>query len=127
MDLNPKQVHERLKAKGLIFLYHANTTRTSKTFLTKGGMLSREFVEKNELDQTPQKSDDNDKRHGIWDYIFLDAIHVSNYFQNYNFYGPVLFIFNVDVLLKDEIQAVLISKRNPIYWTENDTDETKYY
>ncbi len=127
MEFEPLEVYKRLKGKGLNFLFHANTTRTSKTFLSNGALLSRAYVENNDLDQTPQKSDCKDKRHNIWDYIFLDAIHISNYFGNYNFYGPILFIFNIDVLLQDEIIAVKISQRNPINWRDDDNDEDKYY
>lgn len=127
MDLNSKLVHKVLKRKGLLYLYHANTVKTSKTFIKNGALLSRKYIEQNGLEQTPQKSDNIDKKYEIWNYIFLDAINISSYFRNYNYYGPVLFIFNIDLLLEDSIPTVRISKKNPIHWTDSDKIEDRYY
>lgn len=58
VDLNAKEVHQILKTKGVTHLHHANTVTTSKSFLENKSLLSREFVERENLFQTGQNSDD---------------------------------------------------------------------
>ena len=127
MDIPASEVYEILKDKEVKGLYHANTVRTSKTFLEQGGILSRKRVEDLSLVQTPQKSDEIDKKYNIWNDIFLDAINISKYFSNYNKYGPILFLFSLDLLKNEKIKTVRITRKNPIYWNDEDKTEDRYF
>ena len=53
-------------------LYHTNTVETSLSFLKNGGLLSRGLCEEMGLPQTPQITDDTDRRDGIYFDIFLN-------------------------------------------------------
>lgn len=84
------------------------------------------YVEKKGLFQTTQSSDEIDKKHDVWDDIFIDTVDLHGHFPRQNLYGPVLFKFTTDFLLKDEVD-IWITKNNPIYWNENTTNEEKYF
>ncbi|MBK9672793.1 MAG: hypothetical protein IPP56_14685 [Bacteroidetes bacterium] len=127
MDLIAEEIYDILIEKEVKALYHANSVRTSKTFLQQGGLLSRKYVEDNKLVQTIQKSDDKDKIFNIWDDIFLDAINISRYFTQYNVYGPILFAFRLDLLKNKEVKTVRITKRNPLYWREGEGNVERYF
>jgi len=98
--LRSKKIREPIGSR----LFHANTVRTSKTFIEHGAILSRKYIEDHELNQTPQKSDQIDKKFEIWDLIF-----------------------SLDLLQKVSIPSVRITRKNPIYWRDEDTEEMKYY
>lgn len=112
-------------------LYHANSVTTSCTFLKQGGLVSRSFVENHNLSQTRQGSDLIDKKYGIWDRIFVDHVNIhyrAGRKKGPNQYGPVLFIFDLDVLrglLKDS--EVFVTKMNPIYWRENQSNKERWF
>lgn len=53
--LPSKEVYRILREKGLQYLYHANTVATSLTFIKQNALLSRHYVEANNLVQTWQK------------------------------------------------------------------------
>ena len=127
MKFNAHEIYDSLKAKGVKGLFHANTVRTSKTFLEQGGLLSRKYIEDNGLIQTPQKSDEIDKKFNIWNDIFFDAINISKYYDRYNLYGPVLFCFNLDMLKLDNQIIVQVSKKNPMHWNDEDKIEDRYF
>src|SRR5688572_13876350 len=91
--IEAKQLFELLKEKGVEFLHHANTVKTSLSFIEKKALLSRSYIETNELVQTPQYTDDKDKKLNIWDSIFLDGWDLHKPF-GINFYGPVLFVMD---------------------------------
>jgi len=126
-ELNSATVYEILRAKGLNYFYHANTVKTSLNFIDSLALLSRGYIEENELEQTPQSSDDKDKVFGIWDYIFLDSNDLASYFSKPNKYGPILFAFGNELLLDDNIPTIRITKINPCYWTEELTDADRYF
>lgn len=104
-----------LYSKGIKHLYHANTVTTASTFLELGGLLSRQQVEEQGLKQTKQYTDRDDKKYGIWNDIFFDFVDIHDRACNYNQYGPILFVFNVDVLSQCESE-ILITKKNPTKW-----------
>ena len=126
MQLNNQELHKFLSEKGICSLYHANSVATSITYITQNGLLSRGFVEANGLFQTPQSSDDIDQRFGVWNDIFLDTTDLHKHFKRQNFYGPVSFQFSIDFLIKENYE-IWITKDNPIRWTEEMTDNERYF
>lgn len=126
MRLNNQELHNALTEKGIRYLYHANTVATSITFLEYNGLMSRGAIEEKELHQTDQSSDELDKVFNVWNDIFLDTVDLHGYFPRQNLYGPVLFEFDVDLVLNEDYE-IWITKNNPIYWETDYTDEDKYF
>lgn len=125
--LSAKQLYSILKEKKVEFLYHANTVGTSVTFIENRALLSRDFIETNDLYQTEQKSDKEDKKFDVWDHIFLDGADLHKKYNRANKYGPVLFRMNLELLISPSIQEVYITKSNPWYWNSSTTLENKFY
>jgi Zn-finger nucleic acid-binding protein len=126
-DLNKNDLHEVLSRKGIQNLFHANTVSTSITFLNEKNLLSRKYVEDNNLFQTKQYTDEKDKKFGIWDDIFLDAMDIHTVFNRHNKYGPFLFSFNLDLLKSDLIHTIRITKMNPSRWKQQHLEKDRYY
>lgn len=126
-DLDAKEVYKILLEKGITYFHHANTIRTSITYLKEGALLSRGYIEAEALYQTLQESDAIDKKYGIWNHLFLDALDLGGYFGKPNVYGPVLFKFDMKLLLSEQIPTIRISKQNPHYWREGDCLNSRYY
>lgn len=95
---------------------------TSLSFISEGGLLSRGEVEKRGLKQTPQPSDADDKIYNIWNDIFFDSCDVHKTVKNANKYGPVCFVFSVDLLDDISLSPVRITKSNPYNWEKNNSD-----
>jgi hypothetical protein len=109
-------------------LYHANTVLTASTFLSRGALLSRDFVERHGLAQTPQKSDCKDKEYGVWDCIFLDRKDLHTRYRRRNGYGPVLFKFDLDILLRlPPGSEVLFTRSNPAHWEDDRPENERYF
>jgi hypothetical protein len=126
-DLNPAELYNFLKEKKILELYHANTVATSLLYLEQKSLLSRQFVEENNLCQTLQYTDEKDKALGIYDNIFLDIVDIHSYLSRPNFYGPFLFIFDIEILVSGIIEAVRITKKNPANWDPVGRTEDWYY
>jgi hypothetical protein len=126
MKLNKQKVVEILRSKGVSHLYHANSVKTSCTFIQQGGLLSRGAVESKGLVQTSQESDELDKKYGVWNDIFLDSVDLHERFNRNNKYGPVLFKFNLNLLTDDSTPPIWITKNNPMFWNGDETDEVRY-
>ncbi|HAN93277.1 MAG TPA: hypothetical protein DCQ33_14530 [Nitrospira sp.] len=122
-------VHAVLKKAGATHLHHANSVLTSATFLRQGGLVSRHFAEQNRLPQTPQPmSDQIDKRYRIWDGIFLDHVNIHRRAKRRNKYGPVLFEFGLDSLLKLPTGSTVgVTKLNPIYWRDAQQPSDRWF
>ncbi|CRL59012.1 hypothetical protein [Proteus penneri] len=126
MKLNNSVLHEILNQKGILHFYHANTVATSITFIEQGGLLARGDVERENLIQTIQVSDDDDKLFDVWDDVFIDIVDLHGFFPRQNLYGPILFKFNIDLLLDDNLN-IYVTKNNPIYWNLQLSEEEKYF
>ncbi|MGV4413909.1 hypothetical protein [Chryseobacterium sp. T1] len=126
MKLNNKELHDFFLSKDILALYHANTVTTSITFLKEKGLLSRGAVEDLGLVQTYQKSDDADKIVNVWNDVFLDTIDLHTHFKRQNFYGPILFEFDISLILDDSYD-IWITKDNPMYWDEDTPNEDRYF
>jgi hypothetical protein len=127
MELNSKEIHKSLKSKNINTLHHANTVQTACIFLQNGRLLSRGTVDERRIEQTAQKSDAIDLKYGIWYDIFLDSVDIHERAGRRNLYGPVLFRFNLDVLLENWLPSVWITKKNPTLWKDSDTHSDRYF
>lgn len=112
-------------------LYHANSVTTSSTFIEQGGLLSRGYVENNKFAQSRQLSDEIDKKYGIWHCIFVDHVDIharAGRKKGPNQYGPVLFVLDFDVLCRlPEGSEVFVTKMNPIYWRDNQSNSERWF
>ena len=84
------------------------------------------MVESHGLNQTPQSSDEIDKKYDVWDRIFLDVFDLHEYFHRENRYGPVCFVLDVALLLDEKLPNIQITTNNPIYW-KGKNNQTNYY
>lgn len=76
--------------------------------------------------QSPQSSDNDDKKFNVWNDIFLDTVDPHEYMRRQNRYGPVLFKFSIDFLIETDLE-IWITKNNPIYWTDLTIQAEKYF
>lgn len=131
MLLNGKEVHDVLVRKGVTYLHHANTVRTSCSFLKLKGLASRGCVEMMSLDQTPQLTDQIDKRYGIWNDVFTDGVDVhrrGGRKKGANHYGPVLFKLPLSVLRAlPPGSSVMVTRKNPYNWHDGEPDSARYF
>lgn len=118
-----------LNLKGVAAFYHANSVKTSCTFLEHGALLSRAHVEDHHLSQTPQNSDELDKAYGIWNDVFLDGVDIHARARSNNHYGPVLFVLDVESVLQDpNLEGTLrITRVNPIHWSNGQSESDRYF
>jgi hypothetical protein len=127
MELNAKEVYEVLREKGVENLYHANTVRTSCTFLSHSRLMGRGIGEERSLPQTSQPSDEKDKRYGLWYDIFLDSVAVHRRSGQRNYYSPVLFVLDLGLLQCDWLASMWVTKSNPGKWTDDTPLEQRYF
>lgn len=121
-----REIKEILLKKGVKYLYHANTVETSLSFLKNGGLLSRGFCEDMGFPQTRQYTDKTDKDYNIYNDIFFDSKEIQC-ITGINYYGPVLFVYNIDVLDSVKEGNIRITKLNPIRWKKTDSDSKHYF
>lgn len=125
--LSSQKLYHILKEKNVEFLHHANTVSTSITFIENNALLSRSYVELNDLHQINQKSDNKDKELEVWDHVFLDGEDLHKSYSRANKYGPVLFRISIDVLKDPDFSEIYITKTNPWYWNDDTEIERKFY
>jgi hypothetical protein len=126
------EVYDVLKQIGATHLHHANSVITSCTFLEQGGLLSRGLVDDHGLKQTPQPSSDEiDKKFGIWHSIFVDHVDIHDRAgrkKGPNYYGPVLFVFGLDILAGLPAGTdIQVTKRNPVHWLDGEPVSDRYF
>lgn len=126
MRLDNEELFNFFQSKDFQVLYHANTTQTSISYFNQNGLLSRGAVENLGLSQTKQSSDEADKILNVWNDIFLDSTDLHSFFGRQNYYGPVLFEFDVS-LVRNTNYEIWITKNNPIYWNNDTTLEERYF
>lgn len=126
MKIDNLRLHQFFTERNIMHFHHANSLATASSFIRENGLLSRGCIEEKGLFQTEQSSDEIDKKYDVWDDVFVDTVDLHGYFPRQNLYGPVLFRFSIDILLKDEID-IWITKNNPIYWNQSTTNEEKYF
>ncbi len=116
MELPSIEVLRVFREKGVPWLRHANTVRTTCTFLEHAHIMARGVVHERSLGQTAQRSDRGDRRLGIWYDLFFDAADIHVRYRRRNLYGPVLLNFDLVLLEQDWLPFVWVTKTNPIYW-----------
>jgi hypothetical protein len=126
-EIPSKALFEMLTKKGVTYLYHANTVATSLSFFSAGALISRHEAETNGLQQSFQKSDGHDKKHDVWDFVYLDGTDHHRIYSQSNFYGPVLFRMKLEMLNSPKFPTVFIMKYNPMNWNDKMTLEDKFY
>src|SRR5262249_31053012 len=126
--MNGRDVYRVLQAKGVYTLHHANSVTTSCTFLRIGGLASRGYVEDSHLAQTPQYSDDADKRLGLWYHVFTDGVDIHARGSIRNNYGPVLFMLPLTILQQlPPGTDVLVTRKNPARWQSGESAADRYF
>ena len=113
MDLPSAQVIDILAAKGVEQIHHANSVLTSSQFLRKASLLSRGTVARRRLFQTPQKSDELDRKFSLWFDVFTDSVDIHDRARTANLYGPVLFVLGLEQLRKMYKGRLWVTKLNP--------------
>ncbi len=121
MDLAAGKAHDVLTEQGVENLYHANTVTTACQFLRAKSLLSRGSLEGRGLRQTSQQSDDLDKRYSIWFDVFLDSVDIHERASTENHYGPVLFVFDTELMMR--AGRVWVTRLNPTKWADKSRAE----
>lgn len=123
MDIPSKHVFEALQQKGVGEIHHANSVVTACQFLRSKSLISRGTVERLGVKQTPQSSDQLDKRYGIWFDTFADTVDIHARARRTNAYGPVLFVLDAVIIEKTYTGRVWVTKLNPTKWANKSDDE----
>lgn len=92
-----------LLEKRNVYLYHACQYQDFCTYLTLGGIPSRQCMEQTQLSLTPFTTDNTDKKNGVWDKVFFNLDDFGRTFAKGggatpNTYGPILFRFEPTAL-----------------------------
>ena len=116
MHLPSSHVFETLRDKGVTELHHANSVATACQFIRRRSLLSRGSVERLGITQTPQISDDADKRYSIWFDVFLDSVDIHKRASRANIYGPVLFVLDIGIIDRNSTGKIWVTKLNPTKW-----------
>lgn len=127
MTITTSQIKQILIEKDIQYLYHANTVATAVTFLNNRGLLSRGAVEERGLSQTPQESDESDKTLGVFYDIFFDSDDIHVRANDLNKYGPVTFVYSIDVLDSIPHYVVKVTRDNPIQWDKTMPEPERYF
>jgi len=116
MDIPSKHVFDALDSEGITEIYHANSVATACLFLRTKSLLSRGSVERRGLSQTPQHSDDVDRRYSIWFDVFADTVDIHHRARRANAYGPVTFVLDAELIKKAHTGRLWVTKLNPTKW-----------
>lgn len=126
MDIPSAHVFESLFEKDVTHLHHANSVATACHFIRSLSLLSRGSVERLGLAQTPQASDKADRRYSIWYDVFLDSVDIHRRASCANVYGPVMFVFDLNIINKNGTGRIWVTKMNPTKW-EGKADEHRWF
>jgi len=82
-----------------VSLFHACQFIEFHSYLTVGGIPSHDCLERQRLKYNPLVTDDNDRRNGVWDKVFVNLQDYGEIFSRGkdgtpNAYGPILFKIN---------------------------------
>lgn len=127
MPITVPEIKQILIDKEIEYLYHANSVATSVTFLEQGGLLSRGAVEERGLFQTEQQTDELDQQLNIYYDLFFDSVDIHVWANDLNSYGPITFVYSIDILDTLHDNIVKITRDNPIRWSTLMTEEERYF
>ena len=116
MHIPSAHVYEALRDKGVEQLHHANSVVTACQFIRSKSLLSRGTVDRMGITQTPQGSDEIDRRYSIWFDVFMDSVDIHHRARRANVYGPVLFVFDLKLIDRNGTGRLWITKLNPTKW-----------
>lgn len=116
MDMPSSHVFETLSEMGVAQLHHANSVVTACQFLRSRALLSRGTVERRGVIQTPQGSDESDRRYSVWFDVFLDSVDIHHRAGRANVYGPALFVLDINVINRAGTGRLWVTKLNPTKW-----------
>ena len=122
-----RNIKHILLEKGVTHLYHANTVATACTFIENNGLLSRGAVDDLGLYQTSKATDGSDKDCDVFADIFFDSVDIHQRSKRINNYGPVVFVYSIDILDVLPPDCIRVTKDNPMCWTRSMADEDKYF
>lgn len=115
--MEQNQIVEVLKHHNVSQIYHADTVITSLSFLKAGGLCSRQYLDRNSLPKTSQYTDCDDQKFNVYNDLFFDSVDIHGRIRKPNYYGPVLFVFDLQMLLQENLaNRIFITKSNPCYW-----------
>ena len=115
--MEQNQIVEILKHHNVSQIYHADTVITSLSFLKAGGLCSRQYLDRNSLPKTSQYTDCDDQKFNVYNDLFFDSVDIHGRIRKPNYYGPVLFVFDLQMLLQENLaNRIFITKSNPCYW-----------
>jgi hypothetical protein len=123
MDLPSRAVFDVLEANGVTEIFHANSVLTSCHYLRARALLSRGTVERRQHEQSPQASDEIDRRMSIWFDVFTDSVDIHSRASNRNNYGPVLFVLDAAIIRRVYTGRIWVTKSNPTTWRGKAGDE----
>lgn len=126
MHIPSSHVFEALSEKGVTELHHANSVATACQFIRSGSLLSRGSVERLGVAQTPQASDESDRRYSIWFDVFLDSVDIHKRASRANVYGPVLFVFDINIINANGTGRIWVTKLNPTKWASK-SDSQRWF
>lgn len=126
MKIDNTQLHSFLRSQNITHFHHANTVATAISFIKNGGLISRGDIERLGEFQTKQESDPEDIQYDVWGDVFLDTVDLHGFFPRQNLYGPVLFKFNMDFLLHENLD-IWITKTNPMFWIPSMPRNERYF
>ena len=116
MHLPSSHVFEALSDKGVRHLHHANSVATACQFIRSRSLLSRGNIERMGVTQTPQTSDELDRRYSVWFDVFIDSVDIHHRASRANIYGPVLFVFDTRLIDRTGTGRLWVTKLNPTKW-----------
>lgn len=126
MHIPSAHVFEVLSEKEVTHLHHANSVATACQFIRSRSLLSRGNVERLGLSQTPQESDKADRRYSIWFDVFVDSVDIHSRASCANVYGPVLFVFDINIINNNGTGRIWVTKENPTKW-EGKPDKDRWF
>lgn len=126
--MDQRKIVSILKKHDVDQLFHADTVLTSLSFLQAKGICSRQYLDSLSLNKTDQYTDETDKSFDVYDDLFFDSVDIHKRTHNRNKYGPVTFVFDLKMLLNQELKnKIFITKSNAAYWKKGMRPEQRYF